>query len=310
MPLKFCGINWKLSLLILAVFVTLGLITYQRPFESDKSITPAELEPGSHLTGTANSIDQKLVFCSDPWPPYAGYAGDEQEGYIVDLLREIFQSEGYQIRYINAPWSRCIQETRNGVYTGLAGADVDEVTDFVFPKNTIGITQPTFFTLKTNGWTFSQIDSLQKIKLGAIQDYTYSKNVDEYIKQFQSSNQVLLVRGVDPLNRLVESLLAGRIDAFIENGPVVYATIKKMGLDPALFRQAGQPELGVRLFVAFSPNIDNAKHLTNIFDEGISELRNSGRLDQITSQYGITDWLQEANAIQHHEKTATEDSSK
>ena len=31
-----------------------------------------------------------LTFCSDPWVPYAGHAGAAQEGYIVDVLREVY----------------------------------------------------------------------------------------------------------------------------------------------------------------------------------------------------------------------------
>ena len=106
---------------------------------------------------------KELIFCSDPWPPYAGYVDEKQQGYIIDIVRKIYQPKGYKIKFINIPWSRCIKETRDGKITALAGADFKEVPDFKFPKKTIGVTFPTFFGKSTQTWQYDGPKSLDKI---------------------------------------------------------------------------------------------------------------------------------------------------
>jgi polar amino acid transport system substrate-binding protein len=229
-----------------------------------------------------------LSFCSDPWSPYAGKEDSPTPGYIVQVLREIYGNRDYTVLYVNRPWSRCLEDVRSGRLTGLAGADVLEVPDFVFPDYTIGVTLPTFFARPTSTWRYRGLASLAEIRLGSIQDYTYERGVDQYIRNAGSEHR-FLVRGNDPLERLLAALNAGYIDAFIENGPVVGYTLRQMGLDPAMIKAVGQVP-GLKLFVPFSPVLANAENLADMFDDGIVELRATGRLPKILARYGLTDW--------------------
>ncbi len=287
---------WQYVLLIVLVCVLLAFVIYKLPSQSPQIIT-TETIPVPEESGKKIPKKTELIFCSDPWVPYAGHAGESEEGYIVDVIRAIFEPLGYKVNYINTPWSRCIRDTRDGKFTALAGADFDEVPDFMFPKETIGTTRPAFFSLKDSKWTFNGIESLNEIRLGAIQDYTYSKDVDEYIHQYKLSDKVLQVKGGNPLERLIDSLEEGRIDTFIENAPVVYATVRKMGLNVEDFREAGEPKLGVRLFIAFSPKIYQSQQYADIFDKGVVGLRKSGQLKKILDRYGIKDWDVEGNNV-------------
>ena len=288
--------TWKYVLLFIAIAITLIYVTYRPDFEDHKSEFPET------VTSTENGVENdsqmtELLFCSDPWVPYAGHAGSENEGYIIDILRAIYEPLGYRVKYINAPWSRCVRNTRDGKFSALAGADFDEVPDFVFPKKSIGVTRPTFFTLKDRDWTYDDIESLLEIKLGGIQDYTYSEGVDKYLRQHQDDDNVLLVKGEDPLERLIKALEVGRIDAFVENAPVVYATIQRMGLDVNDFRDAGHAMPGVILYIPFSPKIHESRQYAEIFDRDIHKLRHTGQLDMILKHYNIPDWLEEEKII-------------
>lgn len=288
--------------IILVFTIIVGALAYLSYSPLFKTSQILQNEEGTANVKRSPEISRQeervLFFSSDPWTPYAGYADAELEGYIVDVMREIYEPLGYKVKYVNLPWSRCIRDTRDGKLTALAGADFDEVPDFIFPKETIGITRPAFFTRNNDAWKYTGLDSLSQIKLGVIQDYTYAKEIDEYIQRFQDSERILIVKGNDPLQRLISSLQAGRIDAFIENAPVVYYTTHAMGLPPGMLREAGSPRMGVLLFIPFSPKLSKARELAGIFDERIRELRSGGRLKSILEKYQIEDWLEEAAKIE------------
>lgn len=232
-----------------------------------------------------------LVFCSDPWPPYAGVAEDPNPGYIVEVLQRIFEREGFEVAYINLPWTRCIEDTREGRVTALAGAAVEEVPDFIFPQHTIGRTQPTFFAEAESEWEYGGVASLAAIRLGVIQDYSYAPEVDEFIKAHGDTDRILSVKGRDPLSRLIDALLEQRIDALVENGPVVLHTLKRLDLVADRIKAVGGPPAGVDLYIPFSPRRVDSEALTRIFDLGLERLRARGALEPILARYGVADWV-------------------
>lgn len=284
--------NWVMIVLILVFFLILGLLTYRPVIGNGENMVTVD-----HTEPVPDKQEKKLIFCSDPWAPYAGYQDSESPGYIVAVLKEIFEAEGYQVSYINLPWTRCIKDTRDGQITALAGADRLEVPDFIFPKHTIGTTRPAFFVRSETDWKFKDISSLEGIVLGVIQDYTYSKEIDQYIQQNQKSKSLLIVKGNDPLDRLIDALQNKRIDVFIENAPVVHHSLRKKNLISEI-KEAGYPKAGVRLFVPFSPRLPKATEYAAIFDKGISELRKTGKLQKILDKYEIKDWADDAKRLE------------
>ena len=138
--------NW--SLIGIAILVRAGLIyLVYMPL-----VAPAPSPVADVATPDADDAPPSgptvLTFGSDPWPPYAGTAGSDREGYVVEILREVYEPLGYEVRYVNRPWSRCIEQVRSGEMTGLAGCDMYEAQDLRYPRHTIGVTEPTFFVLE------------------------------------------------------------------------------------------------------------------------------------------------------------------
>lgn len=259
---------------------------------------------GSDSAGASDSPDsrQVLTFGSDPWPPYAGDAASKTPGYIVEVLEAIYEPHGYRVEFVNKPWSRCITETRDGSMTGLAGADREEVPDFAFPGASVGRTRPTFFGRKGLTWRYTGVESLAGVRLGVIQDYTYSEEVDHYIRTHAGSapggapggdletDRLLVVKGNDALKRLLQALEAGRIDVLVENHPVVLATLRKLNKPVGDFVDAGVGRKPVTLYVPFSPAHPDRDRLCALFDKGIVQLRKSGALQSILQRYDIEDW--------------------
>lgn len=249
------------------------------------------------LESTPHYIIGELKFCSDPWPPYAGVATDENPGYIIEVIKAIYEPLGYDIKYENIPWSRCIRDTRDGIFDALAGADVREVPDFIFPDLTIGTTKPTFFTRSDYNWKYQEIASLEDIRLGSIQDYTYTPVLDAYIRAHQSDKHVTIVNGNNALLQLIDLLQANRIDVFVENQPVVDFTLSQLKIEAGKIRSAGSAGTGVLLYLPFSPKYQESRELVELFDRGIVQLRENGILEKILSKYQLKDWAGEAEQI-------------
>lgn len=233
--------------------------------------------------------DRILTFCSDPWMPYAGEAGSPKEGYVVDLLRAIFTPQGFEVRYQTYPWSRCIEETRQGQVLGILCAERQEAPDFTFPQEPVGVNQPAFFTRPGSDWTFTGIPSLEMIRLGAVQDYFYADDLEEYIRLHRESDRLILTKGTDALEHLFALLADGSIEALVENALVVRYH-QALATAPIPLREAGSIAGGGFLFVAFSPRDPRARDMARRFDEGIRALRSNGRLDQILQEAGVSDW--------------------
>jgi polar amino acid transport system substrate-binding protein len=275
---------WVLVLLCVVALPVVTPLLFELPVRSTPDGTRAE--PPALREQTRRTI----VLCSDPWPPYAATADSSRPGYIVELAREIFGGAGITVRYVNKPWSRCIAETRSGKLHGLAGADVDEVPGLIFSRRSLGVTRPTFFTAPDSQWQYRGIPSLADIRLGYIQDYTYAPEIDRYLRAQAKPGRVFAVRGNRALDRLIALVDAGRIDAFIENAPVVHATLRELGRGTDGLRPAGSPGAGVPLYLAMSPVLADAHQLVERFDAGLDTLRQDGRLTAILARYGLTDW--------------------
>ena len=147
--------------------------------------------------------------------------------------------------------------------------------------------------MKDSKFTYKDISSLKDVHLGVIQDYTYEEHLDEYISKNKDSDAIYTVTGNNPLERLIKALKERRIDAFVENAPVVYYSIKLFGFKKEDFKEVGSPKKGVELFIPFSPNNPDSKKLAALFDEEIVKMRQNGQLQKILDKYELKDWLKE-----------------
>jgi polar amino acid transport system substrate-binding protein len=286
---------WQTVVLILLLIGTRVYIAYNPLFSaSGRDAMYAHMYDEQEKNDVRANI---VTFCSDPWVPYAGYEDAEQPGYIIDVLRAIYEPLGHEVRFVNLPWSRCLRDTRNGVVSGLAGADFHEAPDFIFPKEAIGVTWPTFFTSVDSEWTYSGPESLKDAVIGIIQDYTYSRDFDDYVRRAHKTERVYTVTGQDALAQLIAAVRDGKITAFVENMPVVYQTLKELGADSDSLRNAGSAGPGAILFVPFSPRVPASFQYADQFDEGIERIRESGELDAILSVYGVSDWHHEVDRL-------------
>jgi polar amino acid transport system substrate-binding protein len=246
------------------------------------------LVPGASFA--RESVPKTITIVADLWLPYTGETKG-QKGYLIELAEEAFRLQGISVRYQNLPWKRAILSIQNGDVNAAAGAYKSDVPNAVFTKAPLGASQNHIFVHKHSGWKYDGLKSLETIRLGAILNYSYGEQIDSYINAKNGSDRVYLVSSDNPQKRLIEMLLLGKIDAFIEDVQVmkhVFRSMKKEGEEIVSAGSAGPLQ---DVYIAFSPaRKEESEKLAQILDDGLVQLRKSGKLEKILSRYQLKDW--------------------
>ena len=234
----------------------------------------------------AENAKQEIIFSGDYWCPYNCEPNSEYEGYMVDILKAIFDAEGYSVKYQLSNWSRALKETRSGRFHGVIGALKGDAPDFLYHKTALGQSSTSIWAHKKTNITYKQLSDLDPFTIGISQDYSYGKTTDTYLAQ-QPKNKVSALSGLEPLNRNIQRL-KNRIDVLLEDESVMLHHLKQS--TNALPIKLAGIICSEDVFVALSPVNPNAKRYAKIIDEGIEKLRTSGALASILARYGLTDW--------------------
>lgn len=227
---------------------------------------------------------------ADIWPPYNGDPKEAKTGYMIEVLREIYGPAGNKIDYRLMSWDDSLASVRKGQFNAVVGASKDDAPDFVFPQESFGKSTNTFFAQSKSKWVYSGIPSLSQVKLGVIEDYAYSEEIDSYVKANKGGSKIFVGRGEEALAQLITKLEAGSIDVVVEDVSVMLFAMMKLGIPPGQIKAVGFPNGSQNIYVAFSPKSPFSKAYAQQFDEGIRKLRESGKLQQILKRYNLNDW--------------------
>jgi len=240
------------------------------------------------LATTTMAADVVLV--ADPWPPFNMEVGSEQEGYIVDVARMVFEAAGHHVVYKNVPWKRAISGTRSGKYTGAIGASKTDGEGLVFPDEELARNVLAFYVLKDNPWKFEGQSSIEAVAIGVIGGYDYRDWLNEYVETHSGNDpRVQVVTGSDPLKQNLKKLFYKRIDVVVDTETAIRYKAREMGVLDKI-KPAGYGKEPAYIYIAFSPNRPESPMLARQLSDGIRELRNNGQLKEILDSYGLVDW--------------------
>ncbi|WP_227515450.1 substrate-binding periplasmic protein [Marinobacter salinus] len=247
----------------------------------------ADAEPVSAKSREESDRRNKITIAADPWCPHNCDAGADREGYMIDIAREAFALAELDIVYVNMSWARALQQASDGYIDAVVGAFVGDAPEFVFPDEPTGYSQIFLYTHPDSSWTWQGAESLRHQTLLAINGYSYSPELDNYITAHQNNpEQVWIISGPSPLDRAIELLHQGRSDVFPEDRHVMTWELNLLGQRNAL-RVAGQLKKAP-VYIAFSPANPAASELASLLSEGTRKLQRSGRLEQILARYGLS----------------------
>jgi polar amino acid transport system substrate-binding protein len=246
----------------------------------------------SFVSDNAAAQSKVITIRADIWPPYNDAPNAKMQGSMVDIVRHIFEKQGYTIDYQLMPWNRSIEEVEKGAYDAIIGASSEGPT-CITPKEAIGVMENHLFVKKGTAWRYTGPDSLKTAIIGVIADYTYAEGFDAYVaKNKNNTKKIDVMFGDSPLEKNIQKLQAGRITAIVEN-PLVFqwVAVRNMGLKMTDFEDVGTLENSkLNLYIKFTSKKDISRTYADIFDRGIAELRRSGELKKILDKYGMRDW--------------------
>ena len=234
----------------------------------------------------ADTSSRTIRLRSDAWMPFCGNPTDAQPGYVVELARVIFAAKGYALDYQLMPWTDALKAAAAGEIDGVIGANREEAKQLVIALEPIGAPAVGLYLRKDNPWKFSDIGSLDSIRLGVSAGYSYWPELYAYIAK---APKVVSFEGATPLVDAIAKLDAGELDVVAESQPVWIWTIKKSGRVNKDYRNAFN-RIGEPIYIAFSSKAP--AECPKIFAEGLRELRANGKLAEILARYYQQDWKQ------------------
>ena len=228
---------------------------------------------------------EKISIAAIDWCPQICPKDENHQGYIVDLVNEIYPKNEFDVQIDYVPWSRAIKYTRDGQAEAILSPAKAEAPDLIYPEQEIGSQTMCFFTLQDSMWNYQGIPSLVNLTIGIAQD-TSIEELNEYVEKnrHQFQFQPYLDRYVE---QNIGKLTKGRIDTFLFTKNTVLFLLEKNPNLPRL-RNAGCVS-SAKIYMAFSPQMppEKAKKLIKQHDDKLSKMHRNGDVDKILKQYGL-----------------------
>ncbi|MBK6639556.1 MAG: transporter substrate-binding domain-containing protein [Rhodocyclaceae bacterium] len=243
------------------------------------------------IAASGSAFADKVVIAGDFWCPFNCDPKGANPGYMVEIAKLTLGKAGHTVDYQIKPWARAIDDARSGAISGVIGAVVDDVPDFVFPKAELGAVSDAAFVLNSSNWVYKDMGSLEQVSIGVINGYAYStKELNDYIKKnAKNSKRVQFANGDNAQEMSVNKLVGKRMDVIIEAPAVFWYTVNQMKMQDKV-KAAGVLSKPANTYIAFSPKNPKSKDYAQLLSDGIDDLRKSGELKVILKKYGLEDW--------------------
>lgn len=229
---------------------------------------------------------------ADPWLPYSGGGEMNPAGYMVEMAKAIAEANGHTIQYRTMPWSNALEVVREGKADCVVGAYLSDAEGFAFPDVGWGPSGNVFWGLAEQTWRFDGIASLDTIKVGVLEDYSYGDELDAYIEQHKAdANRLEVVPAVGRgIVRLLARLIGKRVGTIIEDRNVLAYALEQAKMDEGRVISLGETGDPESVYIACTPADPRGKVYADMFGKGTAQLRASGKLAEILARYNLKDW--------------------
>lgn len=247
-----------------------------------------------------------LVIASDEWCPYI-CDDTHLPGFLVEIVTEIAANNGVKVRFALTPLARALDLTKKGKIDILLALTPQHITDFQLQKShlSFGGLYNDFYVRANDPWRFDSIIDLEialknNAILGTINGYEYGDNIGNLLKN--NAAHIFSASGNSPLQKQLKMLRLGRLDILLDSRFTVQYQLSKLVNESSKIQVSGTPNSAIiyagtegnftPLFLGFSPFL--SKEQLQLFDDGLMNLRENGRLNKILAKYGVIDWHQQS----------------
>ncbi|MBI9088969.1 MAG: transporter substrate-binding domain-containing protein [Desulfobacterium sp.] len=205
-------------------------------------------------------------------------------GIFSHITTEAFNTVGIKVENGFFPWKRSITLVESGEWDGTIGwAKSPEREEKFYISEPLYEGSYVFFNLKDSGFDWQYEDDLQGIKVGVTRGYVD----EEWFKAMKKAGKNVIYEAATSDLQNFKKLLAGRIRIFatqkdvglvciLENFPS--DTANKIIYHPKFIRTS--PLHGL-----FTKNNNRGKKYMNLFNQGLKNLKDSGRYEQMLQDF-------------------------
>ena len=125
---------------------------------------------GINTPKASQDEESTIIFAVDEWCPQHCQKDKNREGYIVDIIKEIFALENIPIEITYLPWLRAIIGTRDGTFAGLLTPTKISNPELLFHSRPIGYQEYCIYVKKSSSWKYSDISSFKNTSVVYLED--------------------------------------------------------------------------------------------------------------------------------------------
>jgi len=234
------------------------------------------------------SFSSTIKIASIDWCPQL-CPNEKKEGYVIDILNEVFKNSPYPLDIKSYPWSRSINMAKNGEVLALLSPAKAEAPMLNYPKLEVGKQMMCFFTTKNSQWKYTGIGSLKNQIIGIASD-TSIEELNEYVKKNREQFQ-FLPYSQNYIGQSLKKLQHNRFDTFLFTKNSTIYKINSLNLSNE-YKIAGCVS-SANIYMAFTPLKKHEKEVKSIikyFDNKMKELKQSNKIQKIMERYGLDKW--------------------
>jgi len=223
---------------------------------------------------------ETLRIVSSEFVPHNGAALPNQ-GYAIELVRQIFHSQQQQVQFEFLPWPRALKQARQGDAVAIVTIWYDEerTVDLDYPSP-LYLNYVRFFHRTANPVQFRQLSELskkQRLRIGIVRGYSYHPSVHRLPVTFVELNSDL---------ESLQMLALGRVDLVIAEQMVAEYLL---GNDLKRYHDqisVTGPVLEEKpMYLAFSKKHPASAALRQQFEQGLQRLKQQKKLSSLLPTY-------------------------
>ncbi|MCX4025462.1 transporter substrate-binding domain-containing protein [Endozoicomonas sp. SM1973] len=234
---------------------------------------------------SAQEERKKLLFVSDPWPPYiTGDLGRPAKGGVaVDFARELLQRLGFEMRSMLYPWKHSINMIKTNaadlIFPLIQNPERDEFMTF---SQTVFVSHDRIWFLKSKlePLKWSRLSDLYGYRLGKIKGYSHGDELDQAVEENKFAAIVYGENHLINLTRLIDD----EVDLVIADEQVIQMIIRRNSDWRNLFGFTRKAINKSQYKIGFAKDSPVTKHMDKLNQE-IKRMRSDGSLRRIFSNY-------------------------